>query len=73
MDSSNWVNIPSEDLDDVIVYLYNYKQKNRNFNDHYNQFFHSLRKHLTLNVEQGDDCIWLRGILYILYLETDGL
>ena len=47
MDSSNWVNIPSEDLDDVIVYLYNYKQKNRNFNDHYNQFFHSLRKHLN--------------------------
>ncbi len=48
MDSSNWMNIETNDLDKVVAYLYYYKQKNRNLNDHYNQFFHSLRKQLTL-------------------------
>ncbi|MBP5215279.1 MAG: hypothetical protein J6039_01835, partial [Alphaproteobacteria bacterium] len=48
MDSSNWINIETDDLNSVVAYLYSHKHKSRNLNDHYNQFFHSLRKQLTL-------------------------
>ncbi len=48
MDSSHWINIETDDLDKVVAYLYYYKQKHRNFNDKYNQFFHSIRKEFNL-------------------------
>ncbi len=48
MNSSNWILLDNEDVDLVINYLYRYKLKNRNFNDHYNHFFHSLRKQLNI-------------------------
>ena len=46
--SHHWLNITSKDLNSVTVYLYSYKHKNRNFNNHYNQFFHSIRKQFDL-------------------------
>lgn len=47
MNSSKWTHIENSDLDLVVAFLYEYKQKNRNFNDHYNQFFHPLRKKMN--------------------------
>lgn len=56
MDSSNWININSKDLDNIVTYLYNYRRRNRNFNDHYNQFFHSLRKQLNFPLSLSSQC-----------------
>lgn len=48
MNNRNWQYIEEDDLYKVVTYLYQYKKKNRNFNDRYNHFFHNLRKQLDL-------------------------
>lgn len=46
MKNSHWIDIGTADLQKVVSYLYEYRRKNRNFNDRYNQYFHSVREQL---------------------------